>query len=115
MFESPLAPWRDVSLILLSVEAALLCLLPAIALYYTTRGVNWTLRKARLPFERMRDRMHAAQQFVDATASRVVAPFVAARSLVAGVRAGLCILWDRQISSTAKRTKEGEVKIADTN
>jgi len=83
-----LAQWRDISLILLALEAFVLCLVPLVLLYYSNKGVHWLIARAREAFAWLRMRVFAAQRYVDRTTDKIVWPFLAWQGFTAGVVSG---------------------------
>ena len=88
MAQGSLAPWRDASLTLLTLQALILLLVPAVILYFCNRGIHWLLVRIRPTFSVIRVRVDLANEIVDRVCAKIASPFIASRALVAGVRAG---------------------------
>ena len=88
MAESPLAPWRDASLIFLSLQAFILLLVPVVILYFMNRGAHWLLVRVRPAFALVREKVDDASAIVAAVCAKIASPFIAGRALISGVQAG---------------------------
>lgn len=44
-----LAPWRDLALLLLCIEAAAIVAAPGVAFFFAVKGVRWVKKKIRPP------------------------------------------------------------------
>lgn len=88
MVESSLAPWRDASLIFLSIQVFILLLVPVALLFFVNKGVRWLFVRVRPALALVQEKVNIAGAIVAVACAKVAAPFVAARSLAAGLRAG---------------------------
>lgn len=82
-----LQPWRDLSLVLLALEAFLLSLVPLAMFYYCVKGMRWLLPHMREWFARLRSLAEQANRFVATACKKIVTPFVAWQSVLAGAKA----------------------------
>ena len=88
MAESPLAPWRDASLIFLSLQVFVLLLVPVAVLYFVNRGLHWLLVRVRPAFAWVREKVDMVSVVIATACAKIASPFIAARAAWAGVQAG---------------------------
>lgn len=93
MAQSPLAPWRDASIILLALPAFILSLVPVAILYFSNRGMHWVLTHARTGLRTVSEKADLAGRYVTIACDKIAWPFIAAYSTIAGVQAGGRALW----------------------
>ena len=89
MAQNPLAPWRDAALVLLVVQSFVLGLLPLVAVYFLTRGMRWVLAQSRMVLGKANEIARSGNGIVGVACGRIVAPFIAGQSWLAGVQATL--------------------------
>jgi hypothetical protein len=82
-----MAALRDVSVILLAIEAFVLLLIPAIIIGACVYGVRWLRRKLPPLFAQARKYLALIQLYVNRVCAAVVAPLIAAYALVAQLSA----------------------------
>jgi hypothetical protein len=87
-----LAMWRDAAVILLAIQAIVLGLLPAVALYWSVRGMRRFQRWVRPVLFQTRLYIWRAEHEARRVVNAVAAPFVWVRSTVVGVQRALHIL-----------------------
>jgi len=87
-----LANWRDAALILLVLQAFVLGLLPAVALYWGVRGIRRLRQWLRPVLFQTRLYVWRAQHQAHRGLSAVAAPFVWVQSAATGVQRALHIL-----------------------
>lgn len=85
---SPLAPWRDASLILLALPAFILSLVPLAILYFINKGARWLLVHTRSALGLARDKAHVASQYVSLACAKIAQPFIATESTITGLHTG---------------------------
>ena len=81
-----LATWRDLSIILLAVEAFLIALVPAAVFFLTIKGVMWMNRKVSIAGPIVRGYFRRAEQSTKIASDRIAAPFIAASATTARVK-----------------------------
>jgi hypothetical protein len=86
MSTSPLAPWRDASIILLALEAFVLALIPLAIAYLSTRGMRWVLDNTRLAFRWLAEKVYTIERIVGRICAMIAAPFVQANRIATGIR-----------------------------
>lgn len=84
-----LAAWRDVSIILLSLEAFIIALPFVILGYYVVRGLRLARRWLKEQFPIWQSKMVEFHYIIDRSAGKAVAPIVAIASFFAAVQAVL--------------------------
>lgn len=78
--------WRNVSVVLLAVEAFVLALVPLVALYFANKGL-WRLRSSlRHIFPRTRERVQQVERVTVRIGELIVAPIIAIYALAARFR-----------------------------
>jgi hypothetical protein len=78
--------WRDMSIVLLAIEAFVLALVPLAILYFANRGL-WRLRTSLRPvFTVIRGRVEQIQVATARLAGFLVAPIIAIYALASRVR-----------------------------
>ncbi len=84
--------WRDISVVLLVLEAFVLTLLAGVVLYFLGRGVTILLREIPNFFTRIREVQASILSTVSRITDRIVAPAFAAAQFIArlrGIAAGI--------------------------
>ena len=92
MDANEVAMWRDAALTLLAIQAIVLSLLPAVAIYWGLRGMHRLVRWIRPVLFETRLHVWRIQREMRRGINAVVAPFVWLQSAVAGVQRALQIL-----------------------
>lgn len=82
-----MAPLRDLSVILLAIEAMVLMLIPAIVIGASWYGVRWLRRKLSPILAQVRKYVVLVQVHVQRGSAAIVAPMIASYALAAGLRA----------------------------
>jgi hypothetical protein len=82
-----MAALRDISVILLAIEAFVSLLIPAIIIGAGVYGVRWLRRKLPPLFAQARKYLALIQLYVNRVCAAVVAPLIAASALVAQLSA----------------------------
>jgi len=82
-----LANWRDLSVILLALEAFILSLIPAALFYFSIRGVLWVLRQSKTYAPRVQGYFRKAAEVSEHVSQRMAAPII---SISAGIAQARC-------------------------
>jgi hypothetical protein len=78
--------WRDISVVLLALEAFILALIPLAVVYFANKGL-WRLRASVRPlFRQVREYVQQVEMTTTRVAEMVVAPIMSFYALVARVR-----------------------------
>jgi hypothetical protein len=78
--------WRDISVVLLSVEVFVLSLIPLVVLYFANKGL-WRLGSSLRPiFARARARVRQVETVTARVTEVIVAPIIAVYALAARLR-----------------------------
>ena len=78
--------WRDVSVVLLAVEAFVLILIPLVALYFANKGLRRLRSFLRPIFPRTRARVQQVERVTAQAGELIVAPIIATYALAARLR-----------------------------
>ena len=78
--------WRDVSAVLLAVEAFVLALIPLGVLYFANKVLRELRSSLRPLFPRARARVQQVEWYTAQTGELIVAPIIAVYALVARLR-----------------------------
>lgn len=78
---NPLASWRDASLILLSLEAFVLLLIPLAVMFLFNKAASWARENTWLGFRWLADKVYMVERLVGNICARIAAPIVAANRL----------------------------------
>ncbi len=81
-----LATWRDLSVILLAIEAFLMVLIPGIVLYLAIRGMSWATRKLRSTAPVVQNAFRKVASISEQASHRVASPIIATSATMAQVR-----------------------------
>ena len=82
-----LAFWRDLSIIVLALEAFVFLVVVGVAFYYTIRGLNWLLVNGRLFFGRVQYWVMRAQRVTASASESIAGPVIQVRTLSPRVKA----------------------------
>ncbi len=82
-----MAPLRDVTVILLALEAMVLMLVPAAVIGAGWYGVRWLRRKLPPLFAQARKMVALVQLYVERTGAAIVAPLITIYAVAAQMRA----------------------------
>ena len=80
------ALWRDISILILSVEALVWLLIALAVAYFLARGVSYVLGRLREAFSRLRGLLQRINAGVEIATDRIVAPVLAVERAVARAR-----------------------------
>jgi len=78
--------WRDISVVLLALEAFVLALVPLVVLYLANRGLRRLRSAVRPAFPWIRVRVRQVESVTTHLGELVVAPIIAVYASAAGVR-----------------------------
>lgn len=96
-----LADWRDLSIILLAIEAFIMGLVPAVILFFAIKGMLWVIRKLRGAAPVVQGYFRKASQVSENVSQRIAAPFIAASATSAQVQR-----WRQAILPSPRKPKE---------
>lgn len=96
-----LANWRDLAVILLSIEAFIIGLVPAVILFFAAKGVSWVIRKLRGVAPTVQRYFRKAADISERVSQRAAAPVIAAGATSAQVNR-----WRSLTLAHLKPTKE---------
>lgn len=96
-----LSDWANLSIILLAIEAFVICLVVGVVYFYATRGLLQLIRQLRITFPIIQRYFRQAEQVTKTASDRVAAPFIATSAASAKVRH-----WQRSIMQSLRPTKE---------
>ena len=96
-----LSAWADLSIILLAIEAFVICLVLGVIYFYATRGILQLMRRLRITFPIIQGYFRQAEQVTKTASDRVAAPFIATSAATAKVRR-----WQHSIKLSLRPTKE---------
>ncbi len=96
-----LANWRDLSIILLVVEAFVIGLIPAVIFFFTIKGVLWMNRKLSIAGPIVRGYFRKAERSTKIASDRIAAPFITASVTTARVKR-----WQRALMSSSRTKNE---------
>lgn len=85
--------WRDVAVVLLSLQILILLLLPLVASFFLVKGMNWVHRKTRPILAKAREWSGLMREQADRRSQQVIAPVIGANRRAAQVRGVLGHLW----------------------
>ena len=91
--------WRDLSIVLLSLEAFVLLLIPGAALFMAIRGMGWILNRGRPALRDLQGWTSRVSVETEKVCARVVGPVVRARVLPARFKG----LWAGIIDTDSRR------------
>jgi hypothetical protein len=78
--------WRDISVVLLVLEAFILSLIPLVVVYFLGRGVTYVLRETPGVFAQIRGGLTQVHDMVAQITEQIVAPVLAVARTVAQIR-----------------------------
>jgi len=78
--------WRNISIVLLAVEAFVLVLIPLVTLYFANRGLHRLRSFLRPIFPRTRDRVQQVERVTAQVGELIVAPIIAVYALAVRLR-----------------------------
>ena len=81
-----LANWRDLSVVLLAIEAFMISLVPAVMLFFCVRGISWLLKQLRAYAPKVQDYFRQGAQIAEDVSQKIAAPFFAVGAAAAQVR-----------------------------
>jgi len=81
-----LANWRDLSIVLLVIEAFIISLAPAVALYFCVRGISWVLKQLRTYAPQVQGYFRQGAEIAEDLSQKIAAPFFAVGAAAAQVR-----------------------------
>lgn len=81
-----LANWRDLAVVLLALEAFIMALLPAAALFFMVKGMSWVHRKLRRVFPTVQGYFRKAATVTDQASVKIAAPIIAADAFATQAR-----------------------------
>ena len=96
MHQSTLSAGSNISLILLTLEAAVLGLIPGIILYYTTRWLSGFLPKVTPFLRSITARVRILKQQGNAIMLKIIMPFVLLHSVATGMDKAMSIILRRR-------------------
>jgi len=96
-----LESWRDLSIILLAVEAFVVGLAVVVLFLFMIKGAFWTHPKIRSAGPLVRDYFRKAERSVKTASDRIAAPFITASATTARVKH-----WQRTLESSFREKKE---------
>ena len=75
-----LPDWRDLAVVLLAIEAFLIGLVPAVALYFVIRGMQWVTKKVRHGTPIVQGYFQHAARMSEKVSRRVAGPIISLES-----------------------------------
>jgi len=84
--------WRDISVVLLVIEAFVLSLVAGVIVYAIGRGITYLLREIPKVFAQIRDILAQVQTVVTQITDRAISPVLAVSQFIGrvkGIRAGI--------------------------
>ena len=81
-----ISSWRDLSVVLLSLETFVLLLIPGAVLFVAIRGTRWVLDRGRAGLRDVQGWAAKASEETDKVCARLVGPAVKVRVLPAGLK-----------------------------
>ncbi|PKO21743.1 MAG: hypothetical protein CVU38_12970 [Chloroflexi bacterium HGW-Chloroflexi-1] len=81
-----LANWRDLSIVLLAIEAFIISLAPAVLFYLCVRGISWVLEQIRTYAPQVQGYFRQGAEIAENVSQKIAAPFVAISAAAAQVR-----------------------------
>jgi hypothetical protein len=93
--------WRDLSIILLAVEAFVIVMVPAAVFFFTIKGVLWMNRKISIAGPIVRGYFRKAERSTKIASDRIAAPFITASATTARVKR-----WQHVLMSSSRTRNE---------
>jgi hypothetical protein len=96
-----LADLRDLSIILLAIEAFIIGLVPAVLFFFMIKGVLWLNRKLPVAGSVVRGYFRKAERSTKVASERIAAPFITAGATTARIKR-----WQRSLVSSSRTKNE---------
>ena len=96
-----LSSWRDLSIILLAVEAFVIGLVLTVIFVLMIKGALWTNPKIRITGPSVRGYFRKAERSAKIVSDRIAAPFITASATTARVKR-----WQRSLMSSSRKKNE---------
>jgi hypothetical protein len=96
-----LADLRDLSIILLALEAFIIGLVPAALFFFMIKGVFWLNRKVSIAGPRVRGYFRKAERSTKIASEKIAAPFITASATTARVKR-----WQHTLAASSRPKNE---------